>query len=96
MGVGEGEGDTEEEHGKMYTNICRIDSSGNFLYDSGNSNQGSVTNQRSGMGWEVNGRSKREGPYIYLWLIHLDVWQKVKRNTLFQEHKRRLHMDITR
>ena len=39
----EGEGDTEEEHGKMYTNICRIDSSGNFLYDSGNSNQGSVT-----------------------------------------------------
>ena len=28
------------------------------------------------MGWEVGGRFKREGPYIYLWLIHVDIWQK--------------------
>ena len=34
--------------------------------DSGNSNQGSVL--RGGMG--------REGTQIYLWLIHVDVWQK--------------------
>ena len=30
-------------------------------------------------GWdgrEVGGRSKREGIYAYLWLIHVDVWQK--------------------
>ena len=26
------------------------------------------------MGWEV--RFKREGTYAYLWLIHVDVWQK--------------------
>ena len=39
----EGEGDTEAEHGKMYTNIYRRDSSGNFLCDSGNSKQGSIT-----------------------------------------------------
>ena len=22
------------------------------------------------------GRFKREGTYVYLWLIHVDVWQK--------------------
>ena len=29
-----------------------------------------------GMGWEVGGRVKSEGTYVYLWLIHTDVWQK--------------------
>ena len=28
------------------------------------------------MEWEVGGRSKREGTYVYLWLIHAEVWQK--------------------
>ena len=28
------------------------------------------------MEWEVGGRYKREGIYVYLWLIHVDVWQK--------------------
>ena len=28
------------------------------------------------MGWEVGGRFKREETYVYLWLIHVDVWQK--------------------
>ena len=27
-------------------------------------------------GWEMEGRFKREGIYVYLWLIHVDVWQK--------------------
>ena len=27
-------------------------------------------------GWEVGGRFKMEGVYVYLWLIHVDVWQK--------------------
>ena len=27
-------------------------------------------------GWEVGMRFKREGAYVYLWLIHVDVWQK--------------------
>ena len=26
--------------------------------------------------WEVGERFKREGTYVYLWLIHVDVWQK--------------------
>ena len=28
------------------------------------------------MTWEVRKSFKREGTYIYLWLIHVDVWQK--------------------
>ena len=28
------------------------------------------------MGWAVGGRFKREGIYVYLWLIHVDVWKK--------------------
>ena len=26
-----------------------------------------------GLGREVGGRSKREGAYVYLWLIHVDA-----------------------
>ena len=29
-----------------------------------------------GMGWEVGGGFRKEGRYVYLWLIHVDVWQK--------------------
>ena len=28
------------------------------------------------MGREMGGRLRREGTYVYLWLIHVDVWQK--------------------
>ena len=28
------------------------------------------------MGWEVGGRFKREGTYVYLWLSHINVRQK--------------------
>ena len=28
------------------------------------------------MGKEMGGRFKREGVYVYLWLIHVEVWQK--------------------
>ena len=28
------------------------------------------------MGWEVGGRFNREETFVYLWLIHGDVWQK--------------------
>ena len=28
------------------------------------------------MGREVAGRFKREGTYVNLWMIHVDVWQK--------------------
>ena len=49
---------------------------GNLLHDSGNSNGGSVTTLRDGLGWEVGGRFKREGTYVYLCLIHVDMMVK--------------------
>ena len=26
---------------------------------------------------EMGGSFKKEGTYVYLWLIHIDVWQKL-------------------
>ena len=37
--------------------------------------------QRGGVGWEVGGRVK-EGKYVYIWLIHIDILQKSR-----QHHK---------
>ena len=28
------------------------------------------------MEWKVRGRLKMKGTYVYLWLIHVDIWQK--------------------
>ena len=47
--------------------------SGNLLYESGSSNQVLCDSLE---GREVGGRLKREGTCVYLWLIHVDVWQK--------------------
>ena len=41
---------------------------GNLLYGSGNSKQGLCINVE---GW--GGRFKREGIYVYLWLIYVEV-----------------------
>ena len=38
--------------------------------------QGSVSTWRGGMGREMRGRFKREGIYVYLWLIHVELLQK--------------------
>ena len=43
-----------------------------MLYDAGNPSECSVTAWGGGDG-EGGGR---EGTYVYLWLIHVDVWQK--------------------
>ena len=70
---GEGKGGINwESSTETYITICKIDS-GNLLYDSGNSN-GALWQPR-GVGW--GGREVQEGgTYVYLWLIHVDVWQK--------------------
>ena len=50
--------------------------SGSLLYDPGNPKLVlcSVTIQRAGTGRKKGGRCKREGTYVYLWSIHVDVW----------------------
>ena len=52
--------------------ICKI-ANRNLLYGSGKANRGSESTQRGGMGREMGGRFKREGMYVYLWLIHVEV-----------------------
>ena len=47
-----------------------------FLCDSGNSSLVLCDNLAGGMEWEVAGRLKREGTYVYLGLTHIDIWQK--------------------
>ena len=53
--------------------ICKTDSQWEFAVGSGNSNRGSVSIQRGEMGRELGGRFKREGIYMYLWLIYVEV-----------------------
>ena len=43
--------------------------SGDLLYDS-------VTTWWGGVGWEVGGKYSREGAYVHLRLINVNVWQK--------------------
>ena len=61
---------------ETYITICKMIEKGNLLYVSGNSNRGSVSTWRGGMGREMKGRFKMEGTYVYLWLIHAEVWQE--------------------
>ena len=61
-----------ESNMETYFTICKI-ANGNLLYVSGNSNRGSVSTLRRGMGRELGGRFKREGIYVYMWLIHVEV-----------------------
>ena len=45
-----------------------------LLYDAGTSNPVLCDNLEGSDG--VGGKFKKEGTYIHLWLIHVDVWQK--------------------
>ena len=57
---------------ETYITICKI-ANGNLLYGSGNSNRVTVSTWRGEMGRELGGNFKREGIYVYLWLIHVEV-----------------------
>ena len=53
--------------------ICKIDRQPEFAVWLRNSERGSVSNQRGEMWREMGGRFKREGIYVYLLLIHVEV-----------------------
>ena len=76
---GEGEGGMNWEIGFNINTLPCVKqiASGNLLYSTGNSAQCSVTTQIRGMGPGVGGRSKREGIYVYIQLIHLIVQRKL-------------------
>ena len=65
-GKEEGEGEMYGENNmETYTTICKI-ANGNLLYDSGNSNRGSVTTQMCGMERKMGGSFKMGG-HIYIY-----------------------------
>ena len=54
---------------ETYITICKIDSQQEFAVWLRKLKQGLRINLECGMGREMGGRFKREGIYVYLWLI---------------------------
>ena len=58
---------------ETYITICKIDSQRGICYMAQETQKGALYQPR-GVGWgEMGGRFKREGIYVYLWLIHVEV-----------------------
>ena len=55
---------------ETHITICKIDSQQEFAVWLRKLKQGLCINLE---GWETAGRFKREGIYVYLWLIHVEV-----------------------
>ena len=55
---------------ETYITICKIESQQEFAVWLRKLKQGLCINIE---GWEMGGRFKREGIYVYLWLIHVEV-----------------------
>ena len=74
----EGErGGEGEMYGKSnmetYITICKIDSPWEFAVWLRKLKQGLCINLEGGLRREVGGSFEREGIYVYLWLIHVEV-----------------------
>ena len=71
---GHGERERESEmyaksNMETYIAICKIDSQREFAVWLRNSNMGSASTWRGRMRREMGGRFKKQGIYVYLWLI---------------------------
>ena len=58
---------------ETYITICKIDSPQEFAIWLRRLKQGLCINLEGYDGGEVGGSFKREGIYVYLWLIHVEV-----------------------
>ena len=58
---------------ETYIIICEIDSQWEFALRLRELRQGLWISLGA---WDGEGGPKREGTHVYLWLIHVDVWQK--------------------
>ena len=58
---------------ETYITVCKIDSQQEFAVWLRKLKQGLCINLGGGMGREMGGIFKREGVYVYLWLIHVEV-----------------------
>ena len=57
---------------ETYITICKIDHQREFAVWLRKLKQGFCIN-RGGVGREMGGRFKKEGIYVYLWLIHVEL-----------------------
>ena len=62
---------------ETYITMFKIDSQWEFSVWLRKLKQGLCINLEGWSGREMGGRFKREGIYVYLWLIHVEVWQKI-------------------
>ena len=62
-----------ESNMENYITICQIDSQGEFAAWLRKLKQGLSINLEECDGRDVGGRFKREGIYVFLWLIHVEV-----------------------
>ena len=76
--MGEGEGGTNRESSvETYTlPFVKYKGGGNLLYDVGNSDPLLCDNLEGWDGLGGGAEVQREGTYVYLWQIHVGVWQK--------------------
>ena len=58
---------------ETYITICKIDSQREFAVCLRILKQGLSKNLEGWDGMEMRGRFKREGIFVYLWLIHIEV-----------------------
>ena len=58
---------------ETYITICKIDSQREFAVCLRILKQGLSKNLEGWDGREMRGRFKREGIFVYLWLIHIEV-----------------------
>ena len=58
---------------EAYITICKIDTQWEFAVCLRELKQGLCIKLGGGMGKEIGGSFKREGTYVYLWLIHAEV-----------------------
>ena len=57
--------------------MCKIVSQWEFSVWTQRAQTGALYQPKGGgMGRVMGGKFKREGTYVYLWLIHGDIWQK--------------------
>ena len=58
---------------ETYITICKLDSQQEFAVWLRKLKQDFVSIYQGGIGREMGGKFKREGIYVYLWLIHVEV-----------------------
>ena len=74
QGKGQGEGGTNGESNiDIYHSMCEIESQWEFSVGLRELKQGLCDRLNGGMEREMGGRFKREGIYVYMWLIHVEV-----------------------